>query len=104
MCSSAGISTPGAREQRRVVGVEEPRTVTSARAPLRETMYAASAPRNRVLIGTSTPPAVVVGERGDDPLERVRRPTPRPGRRGSMPDADERLRDVVDQAPERLRR
>ena len=49
-------------------------TVNRKRAPLRSSTYAASAPLNRVLSGTSTPPAPMRAERGDHPLGDVRRP------------------------------
>ena len=66
-CSSDGDRV-AAREQRRRSSVSRKSvTVKSSFACARSRMYAASAPLNRVLSGTTTPPARVDAERGDAP-------------------------------------
>ena len=66
-------------------------TVTSTRAWLRPRMSAASAPLNRVLMGTSTAPASHRPEHGDDPLGAVghqmatRSPGPTPAATSAAP-------------------
>ena len=68
----------------------------SARAPLRARTYAASAPRKRVLIGTSTPPAVVTPSAATIHSSEFGAHTATRSPR-SMPDAMQRARRVVDQ-------